>query len=224
MKKILIIDDDQDFIDLYTKVLSERFSVYAVTNLKACLEYLKLNPFEIDLILCDVFMPEINGFELHDFLASREEFSFYPFVFKTSSLNQEVINKSIIEKETEVINTMMSNFEITSRIERELKKSPIIKIFRGSKYKLVYSTLTKEVLWPKDVYQINFTENESKVLSLLKDENSVLSKEEVIDSLFGENYFITDNNFNTFLSNLRKKLTPFNINIKSIRNKGLFIC
>ena len=97
-KKILLVDDDLDFIDLYSKLLGGKYKVSAVTSLKDCVTYLKNHAYEVDLIICDIFMPEVDGFEVYDFLKSNDEYSFYPVVFKTSSLSESVASKVFLEK------------------------------------------------------------------------------------------------------------------------------
>ncbi len=62
-KKILIVDDDSFLLDMYAfKFSQNNFEVYTVMDGKQVLEKLKggLKP---DVILIDVIMPEMDGFE-----------------------------------------------------------------------------------------------------------------------------------------------------------------
>jgi len=78
MKKIAIIDDEQDILDTLARFLSrsEKFEIETFINPKSALDSSKQGKF--DLILLDIMMPQMNGL---DFL---EE-------VKTTNPNQKVI-------------------------------------------------------------------------------------------------------------------------------------
>lgn len=218
------MDDDQDFIDLYTKILGRDFQVFSVMSLTECLAFLRKHPFEVDLVLCDIFMPEVNGFEVFDYLRSKDEFSFYPFVFKTSSLNEDVVNRCMLEKQTELISTLMTNHEVIARIKKEISNSNLIKLQIDSGLKLLLNRERGEVVFPPEAYQLRFTSNECEILRMLASSGEPIDREMIIQRLYGENYIITDNNFNTVLSGIRKKIAEFELSIKSIRGKGVTLC
>ncbi|OGE76766.1 MAG: hypothetical protein A3C85_03520 [Candidatus Doudnabacteria bacterium RIFCSPHIGHO2_02_FULL_48_21] len=60
-KKILLIEDDQDLAELYDEVLSAKFDVEIAHDGKEGQELAKKKP---DLILLDILLPSMNGFEL----------------------------------------------------------------------------------------------------------------------------------------------------------------
>ncbi len=223
-KNILIVDDDQDFIDLYTEFLSSEFNIFSVKSLKDCLHFLKENPYKIDLILCDIFMPDADGFEVCDYLNSKKEYSFYPILFKTSSLNENVISRCILEKERELISSLMTNHEIVIRIKKELKKSNLVKIYREERLQLLIDKKNGNVIYPNEIFQLYFTDNEVEILKVLSESNSPIERDELAKKVFGENFLISDNNLNTVFSGIRKKVSHFKLSIKSIRGQGVTLC
>ena len=62
MKKILLIEDDLDLAELYEEVLSTKYTVEVAGDGKQGLELAKKS--KPDLILLDILLPEMNGFEL----------------------------------------------------------------------------------------------------------------------------------------------------------------
>src|SRR3989338_1842431 len=60
-KKILLIEDDQDLAELYDEVLSAKFDVEIAYDGQEGLQQARKRP---DLILLDILLPSMNGFEL----------------------------------------------------------------------------------------------------------------------------------------------------------------
>ncbi len=63
MKKIAIVDDEQDILDILGEFLrrSEKFEIEAFSNPKTAIERVKKGEF--DLILLDIMMPQMDGIE-----------------------------------------------------------------------------------------------------------------------------------------------------------------
>ena len=71
MKKVLIVEDDQDLRNLTTLLLSKKipeYSFFEAENGKEALEVLTKNE-DINVVITDINMPEMNGEELINELA-----------------------------------------------------------------------------------------------------------------------------------------------------------
>lgn len=87
MKKILIVDDDSMMLRLADRILSPHYEVVTALSGKEALEiYDKEKP---DLILSDLIMPEMTGFELHEALLSKYDVQI-PVMFMTADGNDDV--------------------------------------------------------------------------------------------------------------------------------------
>ncbi len=66
MKKIAIIDDEHDILEMLERFLkrSEKFEIDTFSSPKNILETLKTGKY--DLILLDIMMPELNGLDVLD--------------------------------------------------------------------------------------------------------------------------------------------------------------
>ena len=63
MKKILIVEDEQDIVELLRLYLeSEKYSILIVDNGIDALQMLNTN--SIDMAIVDIMMPQMNGYEL----------------------------------------------------------------------------------------------------------------------------------------------------------------
>ncbi len=96
MKKILIADDLEIFrtaLKAYLK--SDNYTIIEAENGIQAMETIKKH--KIDLIFCDVNMPEANGNEVYHFIKNNAEYSQIPFVFLTAFLDNVYVNKNEVE-------------------------------------------------------------------------------------------------------------------------------
>ncbi len=91
-KKILAIDDVPDVLNTVKAVLKEDYAVYCVTNHMAALKFLTNN--SPDLILMDIEMPDLDGFELLGIIRRIKAYENTPALFLTGSVTVENIVKS----------------------------------------------------------------------------------------------------------------------------------
>ena len=65
VRSILVIDDEIDIVNPIKHLLQKQdFNVYGFTNPLLAFEHFKNNSNNIDLILCDIRMPQMNGYEI----------------------------------------------------------------------------------------------------------------------------------------------------------------
>lgn len=80
-KKIILVDDSKSNLVVGKNVLSEKYEVYSVASGERLFKILeKVSP---DLILLDVDMPEMSGFEVLDRLKTIDRFKDLPVIFLT---------------------------------------------------------------------------------------------------------------------------------------------
>lgn len=87
MKTILVVDDDKLNLNNAMKILSPAYKVIPVSSGKMALNYLNKNiP---DLILLDVLMPEMGGFDVMKEIRANEEWADIPVIFLTADVSPE---------------------------------------------------------------------------------------------------------------------------------------
>ncbi|MEA3314887.1 MAG: response regulator [Campylobacterota bacterium] len=62
MKKIAIVDDEQNILDILSTYLEDDFEVVTFSNPLVAIDSISQSNF--DLLLCDIMMPQISGLEL----------------------------------------------------------------------------------------------------------------------------------------------------------------
>lgn len=80
---VLVVDDNLELLSVLSEILSlNGYSVQSATNGHLALEL--LSSHSPDLIICDIMMPMMDGFELHSVIRDTAEWCDIPFVFLTA--------------------------------------------------------------------------------------------------------------------------------------------
>ena len=83
-KKVLIVDDDARNVFALTTILEEKeMEVFARSNGKKALDFLEQHP-DIDLILMDIMMPEMDGYEAIQKIRAQASFRKLPIIALTA--------------------------------------------------------------------------------------------------------------------------------------------
>ena len=81
-ERILIIDDDDLMRTVTTKVLTQAgYNIVQASNGKTGVGL--VSQMKPDLILCDVMMPELDGYDVLQMLSKNQETASIPFIFLT---------------------------------------------------------------------------------------------------------------------------------------------
>jgi len=79
---VLVVEDNIDMLDFIANKLKENYIVEKATNGKEAIEILKTKP--VDIIVSDIMMPEMDGFELCQIIKSNIEYSHIIFILLTA--------------------------------------------------------------------------------------------------------------------------------------------
>ncbi len=85
--KILVVDDDPINLKIVTAALKDDYEVINALNGKEAIAQIKKH--KPDLVVMDVMMPGLSGFDVSILIKSYESFSNTPIIFMTASDNSE---------------------------------------------------------------------------------------------------------------------------------------
>ena len=95
-KKILIVDDEPDAVGLLSiRLKSNGYDVISALDGEACLK--KAVEEKPDLIILDILMPKINGFEVCKRLKERDETKDIPVIMLTALAKEQDVSKGLEE-------------------------------------------------------------------------------------------------------------------------------
>ena len=115
---ILVVDDNGSNIDILLNILSD-YDVIPALSGKNALEIVKEE--KVDLILLDIMMPEMDGFEVCKLLKSELKTSKIPIVFLTSKHNMEDIQRGFELGAIDYITKPFNPIELLVRINTHLE-------------------------------------------------------------------------------------------------------
>jgi CheY-like chemotaxis protein len=94
MAKVLVVEDDESLRNLYSKSLRlKNFKVETATDGADAL--VKVGLFRPDVIILDIFMPELDGIEVLKILKTDPEFKKIPILMLTSASEIKVIKECL---------------------------------------------------------------------------------------------------------------------------------
>ncbi len=122
MKKILIIEDNPDVRENLAEILTLG-GYHAVTADNGKMGVEKALQESPDLILCDVMMPELDGFGVLHILSKQAKTSDVPFIFLTAKAEKDDFRKGMSLGADDYITKPFDDVQLLQTIETRLKKS-----------------------------------------------------------------------------------------------------
>ncbi|MGB2926716.1 MAG: diguanylate cyclase [Limnothrix sp.] len=185
-QRILVVDDNLVNLKLLTGMLSQHgYKVDAAKDAKTALE--QIQDQYPDLILLDIKMPEMNGYQLCTLLKSRVETQHIPIIF-FSGITQSIEKiKAFSVGGVDFITKPFQGIEVIIRIEHQLKlanlqkeliaKNKILEAEVQHRSQIESLLMRQKDQLEREIKQRKFME------SLLRDRNVRLSKQANVDAL-----------------------------------------
>lgn len=120
-RTILVVDDTKENIHMLIGLLGDNYNVMAAKSGKSALEMVKEE--EIDLILLDIIMPEMNGYEICEILKSQTDTKDIPILFITAKTDEESIAKAYDVGGIDYVTKPFKPKELLARIDTHLTLS-----------------------------------------------------------------------------------------------------
>lgn len=205
MKKILIIEDDLAFSQtLETALQAENYHVLSASGGK--IGYELASQENVDLILLDLKLPEMNGFEICKSLRASGDTT--PIIFLTGEKKEEI--DKVLGLELGGDDYMTKPFgmrELLARIKAVLRRTTEAKQ-ELDEYSFgdVIINFKKQVA-VKGQEVLSLTAKEMGLLRLLIfHEGEVVSRDVILNEVWGYDKYPTTRTVDTFIHNLRKKI------------------
>ena len=214
--KILIVEDEPQINRLVELVLiSDGFcNIKKAFDGIEALELIKKD--KPDLILLDVMIPEINGFDLCKIIKNDIYLKSIQVIMLTAKKMEEDILKGFENGAIDYISKPFSNKILLARI-----KAHLLNISSANEDKNIKIDDLKKTVTLFD-RQIDLTRFEFEILKiLLSSKGVVFSRSQLLNHLRGDDGFnVSERAIDVQIVNLRRKLGDFGANIETIRGIG----
>lgn len=221
MYNILIADDNSQIVSILSEYCKKNnFTVTEAYNGEEALNKVKNNKF--DIILLDVMMPKKNGF---DVCREIRSFSNVPIIMVTARGEDFERIMGLEIGADDYIVKPFSPGEVVARINAVLRRiypkdSTDLKIFSYSNLSIDLNNFTVKI----DDAEIPLTKKEIELLwTLATNSTKVFTRENLLDSIWGYDYFGDSRTVDSHIKRLRSKLDNYvheKWNIKTIWGVG----
>lgn len=200
--KILLAEDEVDLNNVVTRYLKKNgYSVNSVLDGEEALDYLEYS--EYDLVILDIMMPKVDGFEVIKKLRDKGNHTSVLMLTARDSADDKV--KGLDLGADDYIVKPFDFNELLARIRAVVRRK-----YGNSSNKLVIGDLildTSEKSVTRAGKQIELTGKEYEVLEyLMQSKNRILSRDQIKEHVWDFDYEGDSNIIDVLIKNIRKKI------------------
>lgn len=222
-ESILIIEDEADIRELIAFNLDLcGYQVLKAENGQIGLDKaLKEQP---DLILLDLMLPGMDGFEVCRQIRSREDIRSCPIIMLTARSEEENIVRGLDMGADDYITKPFSPQVLVARAKAVLRRRGRVK--KDSPTRKVIEVLNIEIDTARHVVKVDgnpvdLSATEFTILQFLAENQGwVFTRSQIIDAVKGEDYPVTARSIDVQIVGLRKKLGQWGSCIETVRGVG----
>ena len=188
MKKILLIEDNNEIRENTAEILSlADYAVVTAENGKIGVELAQSeNP---DLIICDIMMPELDGYGVLHILSKKPEMASIPFIFLTAKTEKSDVRKGMELGADDYLTKPFDDNELLNAIETRLRKHSL----RSREYQSTIEGLDSFIADAQHALQLKDLCKDKKIKNYKK-KADIFSEGDTPTSV----YFVKSGNIKTF--------------------------
>ena len=224
-KKILIVDDEQDLCEilLYNLTMAGYHAEVAHSGEDAwnLMHQAQCIMHHFDLLLLDVMMPGMSGFELAKQLKADKQTSDIPIIFLTAKDAEDDTLQGFGLGADDYVTKPFSVREVVARVKAVLARShsgttkESIISFEGLVLDLIKKTTTV------DGESVSLTKTEFELLGLLmRHRGQVFSRQQIFDAVWPQDVVVSDRTVDVNITRMRKKIGRYGSFIISRQGYG----
>ncbi len=220
-QKILLVDDEKDIIEfLEYNLVQEGYNVISANNGEKALEMLAEKP---DLIVLDVLMPKMNGYETCSKIREIEAFKTVPVLFLTAKISEmdevhglslgadDYITKPISPKK--FIARVKANLRRTTAESEEKNKAHInIGPLEIDREQYTVKVSGELIVFPRKEFEI--------LAYLAASPGKVFHRDKILSEIWGNDVLVVDRTVDVHVRKIREKLGREADLIETIKGVG----
>lgn len=221
-KRILVVDDERDIVDLLTYNLTkEGYDVVPAFNGREALERVS---GRIDLVILDLMMPEVDGYETCRRLKAAPGTASIPIILLTAKSGEldEILGLEL--GADDFIQKPISPRKLVARVKAMLRRAEYAaddgqehQTIRAGRLEINRTTYTVR-LGSKEIF---FPRKEFELLALLAaNPGKVYSREMLLNNIWGTDVYVIDRTVDVHIRKIREKLAGDEGMIETVKGVG----
>ncbi|MCR5819421.1 MAG: response regulator transcription factor [Bacteroidaceae bacterium] len=221
--KILVIDDEQDLCEILKYNLETEG--YEVVTANSAEEALQMPLHNFALILLDVMMGEISGFQMARKMKDDPKLANIPIIFITALYGEDNLVRGLNIGADDYITKPLSMKEVKARVKAVLRRSiqsaaqHVEESAEKSEGKICYEGITLDLnakAATVDGQVLALTKLEYELLLLLvQHPGKVFTRENILMHCWPQDVFVMDRTVDVNITRLRKKIGSYGKYIKT---------
>jgi two-component system phosphate regulon response regulator PhoB len=214
---ILVVDDEEDVVEVVSHFLEqEGFSVLTAHDGEEALR--KTTP-DIDLIILDIMLPGLDGYEVCRRLRSRVETETIPIIFLSAKIEEEDQVKGLMLGADGYLTKPVSPQVILANAKAILRRTGV-----EESRTLQVDGLTiyeDEYRASLDDRDLGLTLTEFELLRyLVRHPRKAFTRQQLLETIWKDAMMVTERTVDAHVKNLREKLGIFAQHIQTVRGVG----
>lgn len=219
VKKILVVDDEADICNILKFNLDK--AGYETATALSAEDALMRGIIGYDLVLLDVMMEGVSGFQMAQMMKKNPESARIPIIFITAKDTEEDTLKGFDLGADDYIAKPFSVREVVSRVNAVLRR---VGSASSDPSRLSYKTLTLDMNGKKAIVDGNdaeLTKTEFEILRILvSDIGHVFTRDEILGKVWPDDVVVLGRTVDVNITRLRKKLGKYGNNISTRHGYG----
>lgn len=201
--EILIVEDDENLaLALQDNLLQESYEVSLASNGEKAKELLSLQSF--DVIVLDVMLPDSDGYSLCEYWRQQGVGSMI-LMLTARSLEEDIIKGFDAGADDYVVKPYRIQ-EFLRRIQALLRRSGR-EVSNDAQLPGFHFEHTARCVTNENGEEVSLTKKEYDLLEyFIKNQNQALTRDMILDEVWGRNVLVDTRTVDNFVSNLKKKL------------------
>ena len=214
---ILVVDDEKDVVEVVSHFLEEEG--YTVHTAYDGEEALEMASGDVDLIVLDIMLPGVDGYEVCQKLRSRVETEDIPIVFLSAKTEEEDQIEGLMLGGDDYLTKPVSPQVLVAHVKAVLRRSGVeessILEVDGLK---IYEDEYRAELNGED---LGLTLTEFELLRyLVRHPRKAFTRQQLLETIWKDAMMVTERTVDAHIKNLREKLGDYAEHIQTVRGVG----
>lgn len=214
---VLVVDDEKDVVEVVSHFLEEEgYTVHQAFDGEEALE--KASP-DIDIIVLDIMLPGVDGYEVCKQLRSRVETETIPIIFLSAKTEEEDQVEGLMLGADDYLTKPVSPQVLVAHVKAVLRRSGVEESSIVEVNDLtIYEDEYRAELDGKD---LGLTLTEFELLRyLVRHPRKAFTRQQLLETIWKDAMMVTERTVDAHIKNLREKLGDFAKHIQTVRGVG----